>query len=271
MKRLLEKIAIFLIAIQLLASCGDYNKVLKSTDTDLKYRKAMEYYEQKDYMRASTIIEELIPIFRGTERAEELSYIYAYCQYYQNDYEMAGFHFRNFSKTFPNSTRCLDADFRAAYCYYLDSPKPSLDQASTFSAITELQLFVEKYPESERAKDCNGLINTMREKLAEKSFIGAKLYYDLDEYKSAVISLKNSLKDYPDTKFREQIMYMIVKASFVYAEKSVQTKQKERFLSAQKEQTAYLNEFPQGKNLKEVNKMATSTQSFLDKLKTEKK
>ncbi|HLW06402.1 MAG TPA: CDC27 family protein, partial [Marinilabiliaceae bacterium] len=74
----------------LFSSCSEYQKLLKSKDYDLKYEKALVYYEKGDYTRASTLFSELISIYRGTEKSETSHYIYAECLYGMHDYMMAG-------------------------------------------------------------------------------------------------------------------------------------------------------------------------------------
>ncbi|HEX7413767.1 MAG TPA: outer membrane protein assembly factor BamD, partial [Bacteroidia bacterium] len=102
-----------------LFACGDFNKILKSSDFELKYTKAIEYYDKTNYVSAQTLFEELIPVFKGTDRAEQIYYYYTYCHYYLTDYALAGFHFRTFTRTFHNSTHAEECAFMNAYCYYL--------------------------------------------------------------------------------------------------------------------------------------------------------
>ncbi|HWY37575.1 MAG TPA: outer membrane protein assembly factor BamD, partial [Bacteroidia bacterium] len=110
-------------------SCGKYNKILKSSDYELKFTKAIEYYNKGNYTAALTLFEELIPVFKGTEKAEQVYYYYSYCNYYLGDYSLAGFHFRTFSRAFHNSSHAEECAYMNAYCYFLSSPRYSLDQS----------------------------------------------------------------------------------------------------------------------------------------------
>ncbi len=116
-----------------------------------------------------------------------------------------------------------------AYCFYLESPRYSLDQTDTKSAIKELQYFINKYPSSERVKQCNELVDKLRAKLEMKNYEIAKQYYFLDDYKAAIVSFENILKEFPDTKYREEIMFLIVKSNYIHASRSIETKKAERF------------------------------------------
>ncbi|MBI4929756.1 MAG: outer membrane protein assembly factor BamD [Bacteroidetes bacterium] len=215
----------------LLSSCSDYNRLLKSTDYNKKYDAAIKYYENKEYTKALALLEELVSVYRGTNKAEKIMYDYAYATYSTGDYLLAGYHFNNFVKTFSTSDKAEECAFMYAYCYYLESPKYSLDQTDTKNAIKELQFFINKYPDSKRKDECNELITKLRAKLEQKYYEISKKYFFIDDYKASIVSFENVLKDYPDTKYREEIMYLIVKANYAYASKSIESKKAERLKS----------------------------------------
>lgn len=247
----------------LLASCSDYQKLLSSSDYDLKYKKAIEYFDKKDYTRASTLMTELIPVYRGTEKAEEVNYRYAYCYYNQQDYVMAGYHFKNFVTSFPNSPYAEECAYMVAYCFYEDSPNPSLDQANTYKAMDELQMFMNQHPASSRVADCNKLIDELREKLVKKSFDSASLYFKLGDYKAAITALNNALKEFPDTHYREELKFLIVKSSYELASRSVYAKMKERFESSVEAYLGFVEEFPESSHLKEAERIYTNASKYL--------
>ncbi|MBI5217968.1 MAG: outer membrane protein assembly factor BamD [Bacteroidia bacterium] len=247
-------------------SCSEYQKLLKSSDFELKYRKAKEYYEKKDYFRASALFEELINIYKGTARGEEVYYYYAYCQYSQEDFIMAAYHFRFFARNFPNSKHVEEAEYLGAYCIFLESPEYSLDQTYTNKAIEEFQYYIEKYPASHKIDTCNKLIDLLRVKLEKKAYMNATLYYQLSEYKAAITAIKNMLKDYPDSQYREELLYIIVKSSYLLAEGSVEKKKKERYQSTVNEYYALVDEFPNSKHVKEAEHIFESSTKKLKKL-----
>ncbi|GAB4281494.1 MAG: hypothetical protein Kow0068_05980 [Marinilabiliales bacterium] len=401
-------ILLIIYSLAILTSCSEYQRILKSSDYNLKYTKGVEYYQKGDYFRALSLFEELTSIYKGTSKAEKIYFYYAYCHFYQGDYILAGYHFKNFARSYPLSKNKEEAEYMAAYCYYLNSPPASLDQSYTYKAIDELQLFVNKYPYSERVstelniensqakgliindvyipkqlddivfeinlfdyslikkfskkhhididnltdkkfdkkkdiqilrnkmienlkelqasnkiiadtasllenyiknknlKDlkhfisenklhikinkndtlsivadkvikkirsigkyptCNELIDQLYDKLELKSFNNAKLYYNLREYKAAIIALKNSLKNYPDSRFREDILFLILKSSFLLAENSIEKKQEERYLQTKTEYYALMDEFPETKYKKDADNILEITEKKINKLK----
>jgi len=228
MTNLLLRLSFFTLIVSAGISCSQYQKTLKSDNLEYKFEQATKYYEEGEYYKAMTLYEELIGLYRGLGKAEEIYYYYAYCNYYLEDYIMAGFYFKNFVKTYPNSKHAEGSMFMSAYCFYLNSPVPSLDQTSTYRAIDELQLFANRYPKSEKVAECNDLIDILRDKLETKAFNNSKLYFHLKEYKASIVSFNNVIKDYPDTRFKEESLFFILKSNYLLAINSVDSKKKDR-------------------------------------------
>ena len=58
--------------VLLLSGCAnEYNKVLKSTDYDYKYEYAKECFANGKYVRAVTILQDIVTILKGTDRGQE--------------------------------------------------------------------------------------------------------------------------------------------------------------------------------------------------------
>jgi len=237
------------ILLFILSSCSGYEKVLKSSDYNLKYKKAFEYYYKGDYNRASGIFEQIVTVFRSTSKSDSITFFQGMAAYKQRDYVTAQYYFSSFVQTFSYSQFAEEAEFLSAYCLYLDSPKASLDQESTYKGIESIQSFMRKYPSSkfyEQAKQC---MIELQDKLVEKSYLSAKLYYNMGDIKlkSAIIALKSSLEEFPNTKYREEMMWLILDSNFKIAENSIESKKKDRYQSTVDEYYSFISEFPQSK------------------------
>ncbi len=250
-----KKIFIYLLLVVFATSCGEYQEVLKSKDLDFKFSKAVEYYEAGEYNKAYPIFDELITLYRGTEKAQEVYFYYANTLYLQKDYILAGYHFKNFYKTFPQNEQADEAAYLTAYCYYLEAPTHSLDQAYTYKAINELQLFINTHPGSPRIEQCNEYMEDLRGRLELKSYEIAKQYYKTRKYKAAMTAFTTTLSEYPDTPFREEAMYLKAKAAFKLAENSVEELQKERFIEANTALNDLEEIFPESEYLPELRKL----------------
>ncbi|WP_262325674.1 outer membrane protein assembly factor BamD [Carboxylicivirga litoralis] len=270
------KYLVFIVAVLGLVgtSCSKYQKLLKSQDYELWYTEAMNYYEKEDYTRAATLMGQLVNIYRGTDKAEEVNYTYANCLYGLNDYLTAGHYYREYVKNFPAGDYAEECQYMSAYCYYMRSPKPRLDQTTTEDAIQEFQLFINMYPNSARVEESTRLMDELRDKLVFKSYLNAKLYYNLGDYmgnnyQSAVIAAQNSLKDFPDTKYREELSFLILESKYIQAVNSVEEKKEDRVRDTLDEYYSFVNEFPEGKYRKKADRIFADTDKMLKGYNTE--
>lgn len=243
----------------LFSSCGEYNKILKSTDYELKYSYAKKYFNMKEFTKSATLLEELVPIYKGTASAEESLYLLAQSYYGQKDYLTASQYFNTYYTTYPKGEYTELARYYSGYGLYLDSPDPRLDQTQTYKAIAELQLYLEYYPQSERAKEAQNIMFELQEKLAFKELLATRLYYNLGTYmgnnfQSSVITAQNALKNYPYSKYREEFMYYVIQSKYELAMVSVEEKLQGRYRDVVDEYYNYMNEYPEGKYVKQVKK-----------------
>ena len=248
-------LSIFLSVSFVFFSCSRFQRIQSSSNYERKYEAAVGYYKNKNYYKALLLFEELIPIYKGTERSEDVQFYYAYSQFYEKQYALASFQFRTFYETFQRSERTEESYFMYAYSLYKDSPKYYLDQSNTFAAIAALQSFINRYPKSNRAEEINKLIDDLRNKLERKDFENAKLYYKLSNYKSAVVSFENFKKDFPDSKYNEELAYLKIESEFRLAEISTEDKKKERYTTAVKFYEDFVDTYPNSILLKSAQEL----------------
>jgi outer membrane protein assembly factor BamD len=265
----MKKVPFFLLVVLFtFVSCGDYQKLLKSDDAELKYNKAVEYFEKGDFMRASTLFDMVAVYYKGTERSETVLNYMAKSYMGQKDYFSASEYYKTYVKTYPKGKFVVEAKYMIGYCYYLDSPDARLDQTSTLSAISALQEFVEIYPESERVPEANKLLDELNNKLAYKAYLNAKLYYNLgnylgNNYEAAVISAQNALKVFPSTAHREELLMLILDAKYQQAVQSVEEKRIDRYRNTVDEYYNYINEFPEGKFRKQADRILNESKKIV--------
>lgn len=239
--------------------CSEYNKVLKSPNIEYKYKKSVEYYEEEEYSLALPLLEELIPLYKGTDKGQKIYYYYCYSNYHLGFYITAAYVFKKFAETFPRAKEAEEALFMSAYCNFLDSPKATLDQEPTYRALEELQLFVNTYPKSELVDSANTLVDMLEGKLETKAFENCKQYYKIRKFKSAVVAINNLQTDYPDSKYEEEAKLLILKSYYYLAINSIESKKKERFNLGVEAYYDFIDNFADGEKVKEA-------EGYFDKL-----
>jgi outer membrane protein assembly factor BamD len=258
------KVRIFIVLILVVASsCGEYEKLLKNPDFELKKTKAKEYYEAGQYTRTTELLSQILPRYRATDEAEELNWMNAQSYFGMKDYFMAGSYYDQFIENFPFGKHIEEASFMAPFCNYKISPRPELDQQSTRQSIEGFRIFITRFPNNPRVGEARDLIREMEEKLVEKSYKSARLYYDMKQYKAAVVALTNSLKNNADTKYREEMMFLKLNSLFMYAELSQPGKQRERYQATLDDYYSFMEEFPKSVYAKDVSGIFDKTSKFL--------
>lgn len=255
-----KNLVLVLLAAIVFSSCGEYNKLLKSTDYEYKYEAAKNYFAKGQYGKAATLLNEVFTILKGTDKAEESLYMLGMSYYNQKDYSTAAQTFITYYNTYPRGTYTELARFHAGKALYEESPDARLDQSGTYMAIQELQMFMEYFPQSLKKEEAQTMIFTLQDKLVMKEFLAARLYYNLgnymgNNYLSSVITAQNALRDYPYTYLREELSILILRSRYEMAQNSVEDRREERYRETIDEYYAFKNEFPESKYLNEAERI----------------
>ena len=120
-----------------------------------------------------------------------------------------------------------------------------------------MQAFLDYYPKSDKVSIAQNAIFELQDKLVLKELENATLYYNLgtymgNNYESAVIVAKNAIKDYPYSKYKEQLEMLILRARYKEADVSVDERKEERFRTVIDEYYAFINDYPESEFRKEA-------------------
>jgi outer membrane protein assembly factor BamD len=249
------------------ASCATkFGKVVKSKDKEYKLKMAEQYYANKHYDKAQQLYTDIMPLFKGDPRFEDIYYKYAYTSFYLKDYQNAENLFKTYSENFPNNPKVEECDYMRCICYYKQSPNVDLDQTNTTKTISLLQAFINTHPDSKRIADATEIIDACRKKLELKEFKNAKLYYDLGYYQSAGVAFSVLMDDFPDSDQGDEYALNSIKSYYKYAEMSIRDKQEERFDKVIADVNDFQQRFPESKLMDEVNSYKTQSENYLKKI-----
>lgn len=267
--QMFKKLGVIIVVLMLVASCNRrYEAAMKSTDKDLILKTANEFFEEGKYAFAIELYSKVASSFSGTEEAANILYNSAEANFQDKNYRLAAHQFKNFYVTNPTDPRAEDAAYKSAYSYYTDSPKYNLDQTSTYSAMEELQSFINMFPESPKVEEANGYINELREKLEKKAFEIAKIYHKTLKFKAAAIAFDNMLDDYPDTQYREEAMMYSLRSKYELAVNYSRFETEElRFQNTITQHKLLMKAFPDTKYKEEADKLLIKTEQALVKHK----
>ena len=259
-------IIVAVIMLAIFTSCAkEFNTVYKSTDYDYKYEYAKECFARGKYVKASTLLSELVTIMKGTQNAQECLYMLSMSQYGCQEYEIAAQYFKKYLQTYPHGDYSEMASFYIGQSLYMSTPEPRLDQTQTVSAIAAFQEFLDVYPDAALKSTAQDRIFELQDKLVKKELYSAQLYYNLgsyfgnctgggNNYEACIVTAQNALKDYPYTSMREDFAVLIMKSKYELARQSVDLRKADRFRDAEDECYGFINEYPESKDVETAEK-----------------
>lgn len=249
-----------------LVSCSDYQKLLNSDDVPEKYKQAEVFYNNGEYRKANRLLEQILPTYRGKPQAQRVIFFFADSYFQTRSYNLAAYQYESFVKSYPKSERVQEATFKAAKSYYYQSPRFSLDQEDTYTAIEKLQVFLNLYPDSEFAEEANQMIGELQEKLEKKDFEIAKQYYTIRDYKAAIKANENFISTYPGTKFREEALYTKFISSYEIAVNSISNKKQERFKELVQQYNTIIRYYPESLFLEDLDRKMLKVNKDLESI-----
>ncbi len=277
----MKKILILLsLVITVLSSCNEYTAVQKSTDYDYRYEVAKASFVEGKYTQASALLGDVLAIMKNSGNGEESLYMLAQSEFCNRNYDIASTYFKKYYQTYSKGIYAQQARYYSAYSLYMMTPEPRLDQTGTMEAIREFQNFMDYYPESNLKPRAQQMVMEMQDKLVEKEYLAAKLYYDLgtymmncayggSNYEACVVTAQNALKEYPfaSPEQREKLAILILRSKYQLAKESIPEKRVERFRDAIDEYYAFTNDYPESQYTSEAKNMLKDAEHIVKKKK----
>jgi len=259
------------VLLPALSGCSQYIKLQKSMNAEYKYEMAKAYFIEGNYSRAAELLEDVNAFMKGTTNGEECLYMLSMCYFNQQDYVSASTYLQTYCTSYPRGLFAEQARYHTVLALFRDTPDPRLDQSSTVRAISEIQLFNEYYPTSRYHAQVEDMLYILYDRLVEKEYRSAQLYYNLgnymgNNYQACIITAQNAMRDYPYTKFREELSFLVLKAKYTMAKESVKDKMLDRYRDAIDEYYAFKNDFPESSHLKEATAMFNEAEKAVKKL-----
>ena len=250
--------------------CGEYQKLLKSKDPEVKYEAALRYFNEGQYVRAQTLLDDITVYYKGTPRSEDIICYLARCYMGNKDYATAAEYYEAYARNYPKGKYIIEARYQIGHAYYMDAPDARLDQEITKKAVKWLSEFVEMFPDSPYAADAYQQMDEMYNRLAQKEYYNAKLYYNLgtylgNNYLSAEIVAKNAIKAYPGNSYTEELSWIILQAKYQQAVNSFEDKKADRARSTEDEYYNFITDFPASKHRKEAERIKSEVDKMLRK------
>ena len=194
------RLILFCISI-LLSSCGISNPFDDNIPYKTRFDNGLAFFEEENYVKASQQFNIIVDRASHTDLGDDALFFLAESYFLNKDYDLALVEFEKLVSRMGFSPYIEKSRWRICETLMLLSPNFYHDQESSKKAISQIQEFLDDFPNSEYSKDADKLINELRTRLAEKNMETGKLYVKLKAYDSAIVSYKIVVNEFYDTKF----------------------------------------------------------------------
>ena len=120
--------------------------------------------------------------------------------------------FREFLTFFPTNPRADYAQFRLATAYSEQMLSADRDQSATRDAMKELQVFLDRYPNSSLAPEARKLMRDARDRLSESSHRVGMTYFRMKWYVGAIDRFREVLKNDPEFTGRDATYFYLAES-----------------------------------------------------------
>ena len=156
------------------------------------------------------------------------------------------------------------------FTLYESTPVYSLDQSLTLDNIDKIQSFINLYPENKLAEKANQIIDELLEKIEKKHYYIAVQYEKIRQYKSASVAYSNYIKDYPNSRYKEEVYFRQLKVQYKLAGLSLDHLKEERYKEAVNLYQKFIDRYAKSTYIREAELIYRNTLAALKKIQQNK-
>jgi outer membrane protein assembly factor BamD len=189
-----------ILLVGLLSGCGGTLREQMASGT-ANYQSGKAAFDRANWTDAIADLKAYVEQYPGTELTDDALFYLGQAYVRVKDYALASSQFDRLVRDFPATPYAPGALYWLARCDDLQSHPAPLDQTETQRALDRYGQFLDQYPEDSLAVQARGRVAALRERLAEKRYRNAKLYWKLKQYGAADLYLRDVLSEYPNTRW----------------------------------------------------------------------
>ena len=174
------------------------------------YKEAVEYLNKGDTFYAAKKFLESEMLLPQSEWAPKSALMAAYAYYLQDFYSEAIFNLERFIQTYPGNKNESYAHFLLAMCYFETIVDETKDLAPIINAKNKFQFIIDKYPETDFAKDAKFKVDLITDVLAAKELYIGRHYLKKEKWIAAINRFKKVTNEYQTTIYVEEAIHRLV-------------------------------------------------------------
>ncbi|MFZ4541933.1 MAG: outer membrane protein assembly factor BamD [Rickettsiales bacterium] len=203
------------VCLSLLAGCGsndgDIEKIAEKNESiEVLYDKAYETLTAKNYKKATEEFEEVERQHPYSEWAAHAQVMAAYSAYRGGQFDDAIVILDRFVKLHPIHPSTPYAYYLTALCYYTQISDVGRDQKMSEKARAALRDVVERFPDTDYARDAKLKLDLTDDHLAGKEMEIGRYYLRRQDYPAAINRFKYVIDNYQTTSHVPEALHRLV-------------------------------------------------------------
>ena len=209
------RLTVLVLASALLAGCSLFEK----SGPDIEDMTARQIYDRGEAqladdepLLAAQTFDEVERLYPFSQLAKRATIMAAYSYYEAEDVSSARAAAKRYLDLYPSDVDAPYAQYLIALTYYDNIVDVGRDQATTKAALRELNEVVQRYPDSDYARDAKLKIDLTRNHLAGKEMTVGRYYLKRGHYVSATNRFRVVIEDYQTTSHTPEALHRLVEA-----------------------------------------------------------
>ena len=212
-----SKLFLLLSAVIILLSCSKDKTVYQATEKlnpYILYNEAYDAFEVNDFFNASKKFSEAEINFEKIDLAAKSAIMSCFSLYGINFYDEALDCIERFTNTYPSDKKLIYAEYLKAVIFFEQMSDEKKDIEPLLNASKQIEIFLDKYPNSDYAIDLRFKRNLIVNQLAAKELYIAKYYISVQKWIPAINRLKTIVNKYDKTIFIEEALHRLVEINY---------------------------------------------------------
>jgi outer membrane protein assembly factor BamD len=176
------------------------------------YNKAMDLLADGSYQKAAAEFDEVERQHPYSVWARRATLMSAYAHYKVNEYDDAILTAQRYISLHPGSKEVAYAYYLVALCYYEQISDVGRDQQMTENALGALTAIIQRFPQSEYARDARLKFDLTRDHLAGKEMEIGRYYLKKHDYIAAINRFRIVVEHYQTTTHTPEALHRLVEA-----------------------------------------------------------
>ena len=205
------------VVLIIFTACSDTKLMTPETEGEklqILYNDAMDLVKKRDFVDAALLFEEIERQYPYSKWSNQAQLMSGFCYYKSNMHNDSLDSLERFIALYPGSKKISYAYYLRALNYFEQISDVERDQTLTSKSKLAFEEVVNKYPESEFARDALDKIDIINDRLAAKEIEIARYYQFNHQWISAINRYNKILDEFNTSIYTEETLFRLVEIYF---------------------------------------------------------